>query len=54
MKNSARKELLRIRDEIPYETRMEKDALIKLETLYPARVPLRPDHFVLCLFQVRG
>ena len=30
MKNSARKELLRIRDEIPYETRMEKDALIKL------------------------
>ena len=30
MKNSARKELLKIRDQIPYEMSMEKDALIKL------------------------
>lgn len=30
MKSSARRELLRIRDEIPYETRMEKDSLIRL------------------------
>ncbi|HMK50806.1 MAG TPA: 5-formyltetrahydrofolate cyclo-ligase [Thermodesulfovibrionales bacterium] len=29
MKNTVRKELLRIRDEIPFETRIEKDALIK-------------------------